>query len=113
MQTPVRLAHLLGVTDVNIHAVGTAVDLRRAQLHQFEKALVEPELAHRLVQVDHGADGLLRCLVVVDSLGHGELLLDECALAHFDGSTGSRDLSLTKTTRNLVGLVLLALRDTV
>jgi hypothetical protein len=53
-------AELLAFQDVILHAEGAAVDLRGAQLDQFEQLLVHAGLARHLAERQHGRVGV-RC----------------------------------------------------
>src|SRR6266850_2142084 len=53
-------AELLALQDVILHAEGTAIDLRGAQLDQFEQLLVHASLARDLAERQHGVIGVGR-----------------------------------------------------
>lgn len=72
LQALLGLAGLARVVGVHVHAVGAAVDLRGAQIDQFDQRTLQAGLGQGLLQAEHGGVGVGRGLGPFEAGGHGE-----------------------------------------
>src|SRR5690625_908107 len=60
------------IARVHVDAIGAAIDLRGAELHQLDQALLEPASLHRPLEIHHRLHQLWRGVEMVETRFHGE-----------------------------------------
>ncbi len=72
LQTLLGLAGLARVVGMHVHAVGATVDLRSAQVDQFDQRAFQAGLGQGLFQAEHGGIGVGGGFGPFEAGGHGE-----------------------------------------